>query len=110
MKIDKLTPESEVLAVYGQRLARIRKQRGLTQDRLAAAAGVGVATLRRLESGQDAQIGTWIRLLKALEMDSILNGFLPERYDSPMTEVLGQRKRAARRATEGQMRWGDESA
>jgi transcriptional regulator with XRE-family HTH domain len=109
MKIDKLTPESEVLAVYGQRLARIRKQRGLTQDRLAEAAGIGVATLRRLESGQDAQIGTWIRLLKALDMDSILDGLLPERYDSPMTEVLGQRKRAARRTAEDPLRWGDET-
>jgi transcriptional regulator with XRE-family HTH domain len=110
MKIKALMPEPQVLAELGRRLAQLRKQRGYSQDQLAELAGVGVATLRRAESGQDAQMGTWIKLLTALEMTAALDALVPEHYQSPMSEVLGPRRRAAKRSGEGAIRWGDESS
>ena len=109
MKIDPLTPDTQVLAEFGLRLARLRKALGYSQDRLAAEAGVGVATLRRIEAGQEAQFGNWIKLLRVLDRFAALDRLVPETFESPMAEVLGPRRRAGRREAGGTVRWGDES-
>jgi transcriptional regulator with XRE-family HTH domain len=96
MKIQTLTPTIQVLKELGLRLARLRKQQGLSQEELAAAAGVGVATLRRLEDGKDGKLGSWSRLLLALHQDAALDQLLPEEVRSPLAEVKG--KRAGRTA------------
>lgn len=91
MKIQALTPATQVLKELGQRLARVRKQHGLSQEQLAVAAGVGVATLRRLEDGKDGKLGSWARLLLALQQDAALDQLLPEDLRSPLAEVKGKR-------------------
>ena len=93
MKIQSLTPTLQVLKELGERLARVRKQQGLSQEQLAATAGVGVATLRRIEDGKDGKLGSWVRLLLALQMDAALDQLLPENLRSPMAEVKGARRR-----------------
>ena len=110
MKIDKLTPESAVLSELGRRLARVRKQQGFTQTQLAEEAGIGVATLRRVEAGQDSQLETWIKLLRALGQSAALNALLPESFDSPMAEALADRgrRRRVRPASDVGLNWGDE--
>lgn len=95
MKIQTLTPTIQVLKELGQRLARLRKQQGLSQEQLAAAAGVGVATLRRIEDGKDGKLGSWTRLLLALHQDVALDQLLPEEVRSPMAEVKGRRVKRA---------------
>lgn len=107
MKIESLTPQTAILRGLGERLARVRKRQGLTQEGLAEEAGLGVATVRRIEDGSDSQLGAWIKLLKALGME----GLLPEVYQSPMAEALGRdRARAVRPPMESEapFRWGDE--
>lgn len=89
MKITEFTPESQSLAELGGRLARVRKQQGYTQERLAEAAGIGVATLRRIEDGQDSQLSSWLKLLKVLQMTAAVDALMPEDFRSPMAEVLG---------------------
>lgn len=91
MKIQTLTPTIQVLKELGLRLARLRKQQGLSQEQLAAAAGVGVATLRRIEDGKDGKLGSWARLLLALHQDAALDQLLPEELRSPLAEVKGKR-------------------
>ena len=110
MKIDELTPEPAVLSELGRRLARVRKQQGFSQTRLAEEAGIGVATLRRVEAGQDSQLETWIKLLRALGQSTALNELLPENFDSPMAEVLAERgrRRRVKRDSESGVTWGDE--
>lgn len=90
MKIQDLTPEPQILEELGRRLAQMRKQQRMTQTALAEEAGIGVATLRRIESGQDSQMETWLKILKALRQISTIDLLLPENYTSPMTKALSK--------------------
>ena len=93
MKINNLTPDQVVLSELGQRLARMRKQQGLTQTKLAEEAGLGVATLRRIESGQSAQMDSWLKIMKALKLTASVDAFLPENFTSPLAQVLMSKSR-----------------
>jgi transcriptional regulator with XRE-family HTH domain len=114
MKIQDLATEPARLAELGRRLALVRRQRGLSQEQLAEAAGVGVATVRRIEDGKDARLGSWLRLLEALGMLAGLDQVLPEEFRSPRAEVQGLRRRPRRAGPFGQAGagsgpvWGDE--
>ena len=107
-KITKHTPETEIFKELAKRLVKIRKAKCYTQTELANEAGLGVATLRRIESGQDCNLGTWIKLLKTLEMTYVINQMLPETFDSPMAEVLAGKPRKRRRTSIVGFKWGDE--
>lgn len=55
----------------GQRLARIRQEKGFTQDQLAKLAGVGQSTVGGIESGSRAKVpGSLIDIAHALGVDS----------------------------------------
>lgn len=108
MNIDQLTPGPEIIAELGRRLATVRKAQGYTQAELAVAAGIGVATLRRIEGGQDGQLDSWIRILKALGMASAVNRLLPETYASPMAEARAASKSKRAAPARGRV-WGDEA-
>lgn len=108
MKINNLTPGSIILKELGERLAKHRKQRGLSQDDLAEEAGLGVATLRRMEAGDGSQMESWLKLLKALQMMSAIDRFLPETAESPMAQAKSQASRKQSIKTSGK-RWGDET-
>lgn len=107
MKITDTTPKATALNELGKRLAQLRKHQELTQEALAEASGVGVATLRRIEDGRDAQLGSWIKLLLALNAADSLNSLLPESIRSPMADVK-QRRRKSGQSEEGRPLWGDE--
>ena len=107
MQITHLTPEAAALAELGERLARIRKQRGHSQEALAKEAGIGVATLRRIEDGRDSTLGSWLGILRALEMDTAIDGLLPENYRSPLADAKKQRRRQPK-PTGPDFAWGDE--
>jgi len=108
MKIDKLTPETIILKELGKRLARIRKQQRLSQTQLAEEAGLGVATLRRIEAGRDSQMESWLKIMKSLQMISAINALLPEKFNSPMAEALSETKRRKKKLDSGSVKWGDE--
>lgn len=109
MKIEYLTPDATILQELGQRLTRIRKQHGMSQDDLAEEAGLGVATLRRIEAGEGSQFESWLKLMKALRMTSSIEALLPEKFDSPMAEALSDQKRVRKHGAKGK-RWGDEES
>jgi transcriptional regulator with XRE-family HTH domain len=58
--------ESEIRVELGQRLAKLRIAKSLTQSELALKAAVGIATLQRFEQGEGATLSTFIRLITAL--------------------------------------------
>ena len=110
MKITKFTPEAEILQEFAKRLAIIRKAQGFSQTELAKEAGIGVATLRRIESGRDSQLETWLKLLKALDMAAAIDTLLPEKFNSPMVEVLaGKRRKRTNLTSSSGIVWGDEA-
>jgi len=108
IKIDYLTPEKEILKELGRRLGRVRKQQGYSQEQLAREAGIGVATLRRIEGGNDSQLESWLKLLKALQMTSSIDTLLPENFKSPMAEVLAQNKSRGKKSARQGIIWEDE--
>lgn len=109
MKIDPLTPAPAMLRELGHRLAEVRSQRGLTQEALAEQAGLGIATLRRIETGRDAKLGSWLRLLQALDLAAAIDQLLPENFRSPMAEAKAAAKARRRGPASGpDFVWGDE--
>ena len=90
--------EPEILAELGRRLRRYRLQQNLTQADLARDAGVGNRTVRNLESGGDVQLGTLLRILRALGRLDALDAFLPRPGVSPM-ELLRSGGRERQRAS-----------
>lgn len=113
MKIDQLTPDQTILSELGQRLARVRKQQGLSQTKLAAEAGIGVATLGRIESGQSGQMDSWLKIMKALRMTTSIDALLPEKFNSPRAQVLSgktsrSKKSSNYKVAENSVKWGDE--
>ncbi len=111
MRIGDLTPNDVILAELGERLARVRKEQGHSQEALAERAGVGVATLRRIEDGRDSKLGSWLRVLKALDMAAAIDALLPEDFRSPMEDArrsgLGGSQRDKLAKGVGFV-WGDE--
>lgn len=108
MNIDQLTPGPEIAAELGRRLAIVRKAHGYTQTELATAAGIGVATLRRIEGGHDGQLDSWVRVLKALGMASAIDRMIPENYASPMADARTASRRRKPASAKTRL-WGDET-
>lgn len=65
---DSLPTDDVVLARLGERLARVRLGRDVTQQQLAAAAGVGKTVVERIESGKSITLANYVRVLRALDL------------------------------------------
>src|ERR1700753_3081735 len=75
----------------GSRLRALRLSRNESQEALALRAGVGKATLQRLEEGRAGAIGHLLGALRALALDD-LDGLVPEVEKSPLAEARGERQ------------------
>jgi putative transcriptional regulator len=97
-----------------KRLEQIRLTRNITQAQLAAAAGISVRTIRRLEKGEGISLDTFIRVLKALGVKQNLEELLPDPTIRPVDLVKGKkeiRKRARPKHNPENKKgwiWGDE--
>ena len=104
----------QVASGIGQRLARLRLARNVTQDALAEKAGIGVRTLRRLEAGEPSTMDTFLRVATALGLEEAILSALPEGDIRPIERVSkkGSERRRARptseRAEKTAWKWGDE--
>lgn len=98
MKIRATTRTEAVLAELGGRIQRHRLDRNQTQADLAGEAGVGEATLRRLEGGESVTLANLIRVLRALDHLSGLDEVLPEPIVSPV-ELARREGQMRQRAT-----------
>jgi len=117
MKIATTMTHEAILRELGERLARVRLERNLTQAALAEEAGVAKRTVERLESGEVAtQLLGLIRVCRALDLLERLDALIPEGTVSPIAQLERQGRRRQRasgsRAASGKTRkwaWGDES-
>ena len=89
--------DDAVLAELGRRIERQRLQRNRTQEQLAYEAGIGRATLQRLERGQTVQTTSLVKLLRVLDLLDTLEVALPEVSELPLAELERQQQGARRR-------------
>jgi transcriptional regulator with XRE-family HTH domain len=119
MPLHDLPTDEAVLAELGRRLARHRLARNWTQAELAARAGLGKATVQRVERGESVQMSSTVKLLSALELLDGLDAAVPESIELPIARLeREQRSRPRRRArarraptdesSERPWRWGAE--
>lgn len=117
MKIEASNSDQAVLEEIGERLARTRLERNLSQELLAKEAGVSKATVERLEAGDPVKSSSLVRVLRSLGRLEALDQLLPEPLPSPIERLRlqGRRRqragfpRAGQAAAEpGPWRWGDE--
>ena len=102
MPILSLMSDEALLHELGQRIARLRLERNLSQAQLAEQAGISKRTLERLEAGAAAtQLSLFLRVLRQLDLLERLELLLPEHQPSPLALLEQQqqatRKRASRR-------------
>ena len=120
MRIESQLTDETVLSELGERLARLRLSRDLTQQRLGEQAGVGRTVVQRIEAGEPVTTTNLIRVLRALDSLDALERLLPQEAPSPVQELKlrGAQRRRASGAHGGRAeaaeqprpwRWGDES-
>jgi transcriptional regulator with XRE-family HTH domain len=117
MKIDARMTDDALLKLIGERLARLRLSKNLTQEQLAEQAGLGLRTLQRLELGTSAtQLSGFIRICRALDLIERFEVLIPEATASPVARLKlhsRQRQRASRRKSEAakpmKWTWGENS-
>jgi putative transcriptional regulator len=116
MRITSNISDDAVLREIGERLARTRLERNVTQGALATEAGVSKATIERLEAGEPVKSTNLIRVLRALGLLEGLDRLVPEPLPSPVERLRlqGRRRRRARTPRTGSephtesWRWADE--
>lgn len=87
-----------MLQELGFRIERLRLQRNQALADLAEAAGVGTATLQRLEAGKNANLKTVIQVLRAMNRLGDLDNIIPDVEVSPF-EITGGRRTPRQRAS-----------
>jgi transcriptional regulator with XRE-family HTH domain len=107
-----------VLQELGRRLERHRLARNLTQETLAREAGVGRATVQRMEQGDPVKSTQLIKVLRELGLLDALDASIPETVRSPLADLERDRRRGRRRASRSgtapspdqPWTWGDEGS
>ena len=96
MRIGKQFTDQAILSEIGERLARSRLSRNLTQAGLALEAGVSKRTIERMESGESVQLTSFVRILRSLGLAERLETLVPELEASPMQQLKRQGKERRR--------------
>lgn len=116
MSVRMESTDRRVLAELGERLARHRLNRNLTQDQLAREAGVSKRTIVRLENGESSQLTNFVRILRALSLLDNMDALVPTPLTSPVEAVKAKTRQRRRASPAGkkpkntaQWTWGDET-
>ncbi|WP_110188506.1 helix-turn-helix domain-containing protein [Pokkaliibacter plantistimulans] len=90
--------DQDILTTLGSRLKDTRLQQRLSQDELATLSGVGIATVKRVESGDGMSLTTLIALLRALGKLHQLESLLADAGISPLqAATAGKRSKPVQR-------------
>ena len=95
MKFQDQLTDDLLLAELGERIARLRLEKNLTQSELARQSGVGLRTVQRLEGGAVAtQLSGFLRVCRTLGLIERFDLLVPEVLSSPMAQLkLAGKKR-----------------
>lgn len=97
MHLDQLSTDGAVLAELGCRLERHRVERNRTQAELADEAGIGRATLQRIEQGRSVQMTSMVKLLRVLGLLAGLDAAVPTSIVLPIAQLERARHKSPRR-------------
>ncbi|KKL69043.1 hypothetical protein LCGC14_2118900, partial [marine sediment metagenome] len=78
--------DKAILNELGLRISRYRLNKNITQDALAAEAGISTPTIQRAESGASIQLLKLIRILRVLNLIENLESLAPELAVSPLQQ------------------------
>ena len=97
--MDEILNPEELESTVGENIRALRLQKNLSQDSLAAQAGVSMSALRHLESGQGANLTTFIRIVRALDKQDWLRSLAPRITINPLHMVQSrvERQRARKK-------------
>ncbi len=97
MNITVRMTDQAILQELGERVARARIDRNLTQAALAEQSGVAKRTIERLESGESAtQLSGFLRVCRTLGLLDRFELLLPEPLPSPMAQLKQQGRKRQR--------------
>jgi transcriptional regulator with XRE-family HTH domain len=89
--------DDALLKLVGERLARLRLTKNLTQQQLAEQAGLGLRTVQRLELGAAAtQLSGFVRVCRVLDLLERFETLVPEEAASPMAQLKMQSRKRRR--------------
>ena len=98
-----LATTEEILRELAQRLRAQRMVKLITQQELAARAGIALGSVKKLESSGNTTAHTLVRVIQALSLTDDLAGILRLKPTSSIAEMerseLAKRKRARRPRT-----------
>jgi transcriptional regulator with XRE-family HTH domain len=111
----KIATSNQIEEVLCKRLSEIRLARNISQKQLADQAGVGLRTIRRLESGKNVNLDTFIRVLMAFGIQENFKMLLPDPSMEPIERIkkknVKTRKRTqyipVSRFCDKPFKWGD---
>ncbi len=90
MRIEPHLTDNTILAELGERLRRCRLDLNRTQAEVAHEAGIGKATLERLEAGKAAQLSSLLRVLRVLGLVDRLETLVPAPLPSPIALLAAE--------------------
>lgn len=92
---NKSLPTPEVVRNLGLRFRDYRMRLDMTRKEVSLAAGIGMTTLYKFESGNmcDISFRTLMRLLRAIGMSQNWEALLPELPESPYLYLANDKKR-----------------
>jgi transcriptional regulator with XRE-family HTH domain len=92
MLIHPLMNDDAILTELGGRLTQRRIEMELTQADLAREAGVSKRTVERIEAGASAQMSSFLRICRVLDLIAGLDQFIPAAGPRPLELLKGQGK------------------
>jgi transcriptional regulator with XRE-family HTH domain len=97
--MEQISTPQELEAILGENIKALRLQKNLDRKTLCDQAGISQNALRHLEGGKGATLKTLIRIVKALDRESWLNGIAPQVSINPLHMIREKkpRQRASRR-------------
>ncbi len=98
---ENLLTDDAILVELGEKIRQVRLRKDMTQIVLAEESGVAKRTIERFEKGASIQLTSLIRILRALGMIELLLDLIPEQENSPMAQLLGEKKVKYRASRKG---------
>ena len=85
--------EFEVLSEIGSRIRGLRIEKNMTQEELAKKSGISLATLNRIENGDDTKFSTIVRVMIQLGQGENFEHLIPRTMPDFKKLYLGEKTR-----------------